>query len=129
MVKPWKGRFRNVRILAIAPHEFDARRHRLPIAGELLLPGVQVYVRADGVVFALKQALVPAGATGTVIELCRRGEGVEVAVKAEKQDGWGLFLSGAVGAGGVRGIMRRMKLATVGTNGDCKSSHLRCSYC
>ena len=78
-------------ILAISPDEFDVQRHRLPVAGELLLPGVQVHVRADGVAFALKQALLPAGAVGTVIELCRRGEGVEVAINAQRQEDGGYF--------------------------------------
>lgn len=80
-----------MQILAIAPQEFDARRHRLPVAGELLLPGVQAYVSEDGVAFALKQALLPAGANGTVIELARRGEGVEVAVNAQRQEDGGYF--------------------------------------
>ena len=80
-----------MKILAIAPDEFDAQRHRLPVAGELLLPGVQVQVRADGVALALKQALLPAGAHGTVIELCRRGEVVEVAVNAQRQEDGGYF--------------------------------------
>ncbi len=80
-----------MRLLAIAPDQFNAQRHRLPIAGELLLPGVQVYLREDGVAFALKQALMPAGAGGTVVELCRQGEGVEVAIKAEQQEDGGFF--------------------------------------
>ena len=67
-----------MRILAVPPDQFDARRHRLPVAGELLLPGVQVCLGADGVALALKQALLPSDACGTVIELCRQGEGVEV---------------------------------------------------
>ena len=80
-----------MKILAIAPQEFDAQRHRLPVAGELLLPGVQAYVGEDGVAFALKQALLPAGAHGTVIELARPGEGVEVAVNAQRQEDGGYF--------------------------------------
>ncbi len=80
-----------MRVLAIKPDEFDAERHRLPIAGELLLPGVQAHVGADGVVFALKQALMPGEAYGTVVELCRRGEGVEVAIHAEQQEDGGFF--------------------------------------
>ena len=80
-----------MRILAVPPDQFDARRHRLPIAGELLLPGVQVCVGADGVAFALKQALLPSDACGTVIELCRQGEGVEAALRAEKQEDGGFY--------------------------------------
>ncbi len=80
-----------MRILAVPPDQFDARMHHLPIAGELLLPGVQVCVGADGVAFALKQALLPSDACGTVIELCRQGEDVEVALRAEQQDDGGFF--------------------------------------
>lgn len=80
-----------MKALAISPDEFNAELHRLPIAGELLLPGVQAYVRSDGVALALKQALLPSAACGTVVELCRRGEGVEVALEAEQQEDGGFF--------------------------------------
>ena len=79
-----------MKVIAIAPADFDAALHRLPVAGELLLPGAQVFVGADGVAFALKQALIPA-ACGTVVELCRQGEGVEVAIMAEQQEDGGFF--------------------------------------
>jgi hypothetical protein len=78
-------------VLAIAPDAFNAELHRLPIAGELLLPGVQAYVRSDGVAWALKQALPPSEVCGTVVELCRQGEGVEVALNAEQQADGGFF--------------------------------------
>ena len=80
-----------MKLLAIAPHEFNAELHRLPIAGELLLPGAHVCVRADGVALALKQALLPSEYCGTVVELCRQGEGVEVALNAERQADGGFF--------------------------------------
>lgn len=80
-----------MKVVAIAPAEFDATRHQLPVAGELLLPGVQVFVGADGVAFALNQALMPGGMYGTVVELCRQGEGVEVAIRAEQQEDGGFF--------------------------------------
>ena len=80
-----------MQIYAIRPEQFDAQQHRLPIAGELLLPGIQVYIQADGFAFALKQALMTGGAYGTVIELCRRGEGVEVAINAQRQEDGGYF--------------------------------------
>ncbi len=80
-----------LKVIAIAPEEYSARLHRLPVAGELLLPGVQACVGADGVAYALKQALMPRGACGTVVELCRRGEGVEVAIRAEQQADGGFF--------------------------------------
>ena len=80
-----------MKLIAIAPDEFDADLHRLPIAGELLLPGAHVYVRADGVALALKQALPPSAYCGTVVELCRAGEGVEVALHAEQQADGGFF--------------------------------------
>ena len=78
-----------MKALAIAPDEFNAELHQLPIAGELLLPGVQAYVRSDGVVLALKQALLPSEVCGTVVELCRQGDGVEVALNAEQQEDGG----------------------------------------
>lgn len=81
----------DLKILAISPEQFDPERHRLPIAGELLLPGVQVEIRADGVAFALKQALMQGHAYGTVIELCRQGEAVEVALSAQRQEDGGYF--------------------------------------
>ncbi len=78
-------------ILAIRPSEFDSQLHSLPVAGELLLPGMHVIVQADGVAFALEQALLPSGAYGTVVELCRQGEGVEVALDAAQQEDGGFF--------------------------------------
>ncbi|MCY4072488.1 MAG: hypothetical protein OXG60_14440 [Chloroflexi bacterium] len=81
----------DLKILAISPEQFDPARHRLPVAGELLLPGVQVEIRADGVAFALKQALMRGYAYGTVIELSRQGEGVEVALSAQRQEDGGYF--------------------------------------
>ena len=80
-----------MKAIAIAPQEFNAELHRLPIAGELLLPGVQVFVRPDGVALALKQALLTSEVYGTVVELCRQGEGVEVALNAERQEDGGFF--------------------------------------
>ncbi len=82
-----------MKALAITPEEFDAGRHRLPIAGELLLPGVQVCLDEDGYAYELKQALLPRGACGTVVELCRQGEGVEVALEAEQQEDGGFFFA------------------------------------
>ena len=75
-------------LLAIRPEDYDAGLHRLPVAGELLLPGAQVHVRADGVAFAVKQALLPEGAFGTVVELCRAGESVEVAAERQADGGF-----------------------------------------
>ena len=86
-----KGKTQIMKIVAIAPADFDAGLHRLPVAGELLLPGVQAFVGADGVAFALKQGLMPAAACGTVVELCRQGEGVEMAIMAEQQEDGGFF--------------------------------------
>ncbi len=82
-----------MKVLAIAPDEFNAEMHRLPIAGELLLPGVQAYVRSDGVALALKQALPPSEVCGTVVELCRQGDGVEVALHAQQQEDGGFFFA------------------------------------
>lgn len=81
----------DLRILAISPEQFDPARHRLPVAGELLLPGLQVEIRADGVAFAHRQALMAGNAYGTVIELARQGEGVEVALNAQRQADGGYF--------------------------------------
>ncbi len=82
-----------MKLVAIAPEQFDPARHRLPVAGELLLPGVQVEIRSDGVVYALMQALMPGDAYGTVIELARPGEVVEVALNAARQDDGGYFFA------------------------------------
>lgn len=82
-----------MKIVAIEPGEFDAGAHRLPVAGELLLPGAYVCVRPDGRVYALRAPLLPNGACGTVVELCRRGEGVEVALNAERQADGGFFFA------------------------------------
>ena len=82
-----------MKALAIRPEEFDAGRHRLPIAGELLLPGAQVCLDGEGYAYELKQALLPPGACGTVVELCRQGEGVEVALEAELQEDGGFFFA------------------------------------
>ena len=46
-----------------------------------------------GYAFELKQALLPRGACGTVVELCRQGEGVEVALDAEQQEDGGFFFA------------------------------------
>ena len=81
----------DLKILAISPEQFDPARHRLPVAGELLLPGVQVEISPDGVALTLKQALMRGDAYGTVIELCRQGEVVEVALSAERQEDGGYF--------------------------------------
>ena len=48
---------------------------------------------ADGYAYELKQALLPRGACGTVVELCRQGEGVEVALEAEQQEDGGFFFA------------------------------------
>ena len=80
-----------MKIVAIKPADFDAELHGLPLAGELLLPGAYACISADGVVYALKQSLLPCGACGTVLELCRPGEGVEVALNAERQDDGGFY--------------------------------------
>ena len=83
-----------MKLIAITPEGFDAARHRLPIAGELLLPGVQASVSADGMALAVRQALMGGGAYGTVIELAKPGEAVEVALEAERQDDGGYFFTG-----------------------------------
>jgi len=80
-----------MRILAIEPDQFDPAIHRLPTAGELLLPGVQVYIQSGGVAFALKQALMEGAAVGVVIELCRQGDRVEVALSGAQQQDGGFF--------------------------------------
>ena len=55
------------------------------------MPGVQACVGENGVAYALKEALLPSGACGTVVELCRKGEVVEVALHAEQQEDGGFF--------------------------------------
>ena len=80
-----------MKIVAIKPAEFDAALHGLPVAGELLLPGAHVCVGADGVARALREALLPKDPCGTVVELCLQGEGVEVALNAQRQADGGFY--------------------------------------
>ena len=80
-----------MRVVAIKPDQFDPKIHRLPTAGELLLPGVQVYIQSDGVAFVQKQALMQGDAFGTVIELCKQGERVEAALSGHQQQDGGFF--------------------------------------
>ena len=80
-----------MRVVAIKPDQFNPRIHHLPTAGELLLPGVQVYIQSDGVAFVQKQALMQDNAFGLVIELCRQGERVEIALSGNQQKDGGFF--------------------------------------
>lgn len=80
-----------MQILAITPDQFDPDIHSLPTAGELLLPGQQVTIRADGVAVAHTQVLIETDSYGIVIELCKAGELVEVAVTGEQQDDGGFY--------------------------------------
>ena len=80
-----------MKLVAIQPQQFDAARHRLPLAFDLLLPGAQAEIRADGLAYPVRQALMSGRAYGTVIELAKPGEAVEVALHAERQDDGGYF--------------------------------------
>lgn len=80
-----------MQILAIAPEHFDPDIHSLPTAGELLTPGMQVKIQDDGVAFELKQALMSDESHGTVIELCKPGDMVEIAVTGEQQSDGGFY--------------------------------------
>ena len=78
-------------IITIAPEAFDIDIHELPTAGELLLTGAKVTINDDGVAFnAVGDALV----NGVVIEVCRKGDVVEIAVMGEQQDDGGFYFEG-----------------------------------
>ncbi|MGJ3239817.1 MAG: hypothetical protein ACFE0Q_13990 [Anaerolineae bacterium] len=75
-------------MIVIAPQDFDASLHHLPTAGELLLAGDQVTIDADGVAFKRSGQQV---ADGFVIEVCRKGEQVEIATLGEQQEDGGFY--------------------------------------
>lgn len=80
-----------MQILAITPEQFDPDIHSLPTAGELLLPGMQVRIDTEGIASELKQAVINTDTYGTVIELCKAGDLVEVAVTGEQQEDGGFY--------------------------------------
>lgn len=80
-----------MQILAITPDQFDPDIHSLPTAGKLLLPGMEVVIDTDGIVQPIEQAVIDTPAHGTVIELCKVGEFVEVAVTGEQQSDGGFY--------------------------------------
>lgn len=73
-----------LKIVKIAPEAFDMDKHTLPTAGELLLAGDSASINADGIVF---KALDSEESQGLVIEVCRPGDVVEVAIGKKQEDG------------------------------------------
>ena len=78
-------------IITIAPEAFDMDIHQLPIAGELLLTGAKVTINDEGVAF---NAEADATVNGVVIEVCRKGDVVEIAVMGEQQADGGFYFEG-----------------------------------
>lgn len=78
-------------VISITPEQFDPDVHRLPTAGELLLPGMQVCIRANGIAYPQATPIIDTDIYGTVIELSKRGEVVEVALTGDKQEDGGFF--------------------------------------
>ena len=81
-----------MKLIAICPDEFDPARHSLPLAGELLLPGAMAGIDADGRAFNVGGES-ESDARGTVIEMAKPGEAVELALNAERQADGGYFFT------------------------------------
>lgn len=80
-----------MKVIAITPEQFDPDIHRLPTAGELLLPGMQAQIQVDGVAVEIKQTVIENDSFGTVIELCKKGELVEIAVTSDQEEDGGYY--------------------------------------
>lgn len=80
-----------MQIIAITPDQFDPDIHSLPTAGELLLPGVQASIHNDGTAHELTEAVIPNDCFGIVIELCKQGEHVEIAVTTSQEEDGGYY--------------------------------------
>ncbi|GAB5491180.1 MAG: hypothetical protein Phog2KO_13950 [Phototrophicaceae bacterium] len=80
-----------LKIVTITPETFDMDIHELPTAGELLLTGAKVRINDEGVAF---NAPDDAEANGVVIEVCRTGDVVEIAVMGEQQSDGGFYFEG-----------------------------------
>ena len=80
-----------MKVIAITPEQFDPDIHQLPIAGELLLPGVQAQIQTDGIAREIKQTLIETDSFGMVIELCKKGERVEIAVTSDQEEDGGYY--------------------------------------
>lgn len=77
-----------LKIITLAPEQFDPDIHILPTAGELLLAGDKVAITVDGVAFNIIGKEV---ADGWVIEVSKEGEIVEIAAMGEQQDDGGYY--------------------------------------
>lgn len=80
-----------MQILAITPDQFDPDIHSLPTAGELLMPGMHVYIQDDGFALEIKPTMPQTESIGTVIELCQKDELVEIAVTSDQQEDGGFY--------------------------------------
>ena len=80
-----------MQILAITPDQFDPDIHSLPTAGELLLPGMQVHIQADGIALEIKPDTTQTDSTGIVIELSQKDQVVEIAVTTAQQKDGGFY--------------------------------------
>lgn len=80
-----------MQVIAITPDQFDPTIHSLPTAGELLLPGTQAEIHADGIAREIKQPVIESHSFGMVIELCKKGELVEIAVTSDQEADGGYY--------------------------------------
>lgn len=80
-----------MKVIAITPEQFDPAIHSLPTAGELLLPGMQAEIHNDGIALEMKQTVIESSSYGTVIELCKKGELVEIAVTSDQEADGGYY--------------------------------------
>ena len=81
-----------MQVIAITPDQFDPAIHTLPTAGELLLPGMEAQIQADGTAFEFKPAVLQSASFGIVIELSKKGEWVEIAVTGVQQEDGGFYI-------------------------------------
>ena len=80
-----------LKVVTITPEKIDMDIHELPTAGELLLTGAKVVINEDGLVFNASDDAPP---NGVVIEVCRTGDVVEIAVMGEQQSDGGFYFEG-----------------------------------
>ncbi len=81
-----------VQVRIIAPEDFNAEVHQLPVAGELLLAGAEVIIDNSGKAYELNPD-DSRKAHGVVMDVSKPGEIVEVAARGEAQTDGGFYFS------------------------------------